>query len=84
MRMMTSLEVKAARCITFERFRTNHRKKKPMHLTLQQTVRRAKDCASPNQIRSAHVNTAGRMLSHDLHFGQRQYQPMLCSPQSSQ
>src|SRR5581483_3453967 len=32
---------------------------------------------------SAHLNTAGRMLSHERHLGQRQYQPTLSKPQSS-
>src|SRR6266850_6883337 len=34
-------------------------------------------------VRSAHLKTAGRMLSHERHLGQCQYQPTLCSPQSS-
>src|ERR1700738_4320186 len=34
-------------------------------------------------VRSAHLKTAGRMLSQERHFGQRQYQPTLLSPQSS-
>ncbi len=33
--------------------------------------------------RSAHLKTAGRNVSHDRHFGQRQYQPTLFSPHSS-
>jgi hypothetical protein len=28
-------------------------------------------------LRSAHLNTAGRNVSHERHFGQRQYQPTL-------
>jgi hypothetical protein len=32
---------------------------------------------------SAHLKTAGRMLSQERHFGQRQYQPTLRRPQSS-
>src|SRR6185437_8931773 len=32
---------------------------------------------------SAHLKTAGRMLSQERHLGQRQYQPTLSSPQSS-
>src|SRR5215469_14636480 len=32
---------------------------------------------------AAHLNTAGRMLSQERHFGQRQYQPTLRRPQSS-
>ncbi len=34
-------------------------------------------------VRSAHLKTEGRMLSQERHFGQRQYQPTLWSPQSS-
>jgi len=34
-------------------------------------------------VRSAHLNTDGRMLSQERHFGQRQNQPTLCMPQSS-
>src|SRR5206468_7950694 len=34
-------------------------------------------------VRSAHLKTAGRMLSQERHLGQRQYQPTLLSPQSS-
>jgi hypothetical protein len=33
--------------------------------------------------RSAHLNTAGHMLSQERHFGQRQYQPTLFNPHSS-
>ena len=36
-----------------------------------------------SSVRSAHLKTAGRMLSQERHFGQRQYQPTLCRPQSS-
>src|SRR5581483_9212041 len=47
----------------------------------QATCRRPRRHDSP--ARSAHLNTDGCMLSHERHFGQRQYQPTLSRPQSS-
>ena len=41
------------------------------------------DARTAWSVRSAHLNTAGHMLSQERHFGQRQYQPTLFKPQSS-
>ena len=35
------------------------------------------------EIRSAHLKTAGCIVSQERHLGHRQYQPTLCSPHSS-
>ena len=47
------------------------------------TGRVVQDAPATLSARSAHLNTAGRMLSHERHLGQCQYQPTLLSPQSS-
>src|SRR5262249_2422460 len=44
-------------------------------------ARRRHETRTTCSARSAHLITAGRMLSQEWHFGQRQYQPTLFSPQ---